>query len=74
MAGCDYYENPSYDYSDSYKVIYMDSCEYIKYKYNPDFTHKGNCKFCKQRRKAELKEIVELLKNKWLWQIMNTQL
>lgn len=40
----------------------IDSCEYISW--GGGFTHKGNCKFCTERRKQELKELVEQLKNK----------
>lgn len=38
----------------------IDSCEYISWVYG--FTHKGNCRFCKERRQQELKELVEQLK------------
>jgi hypothetical protein len=39
----------------NYKIIIIDSCEYIE-KYNGyhigyNFSHKGNCKFCKERSK-----------------------
>ena len=40
----------------------IDSCEYLLW--FDRMAHKGNCKFCEQRRKAELLEIVELLKDK----------
>ena len=38
-----------------YTVVVIDSCEYIEYKYGfvdnrvHTITHKGNCKFCKER-------------------------
>lgn len=38
----------------TYKIIIIDSCEYIIGRvYNGGYflTHKGNCKFCKQRNK-----------------------
>ena len=35
----------------------LDSCEYY-----PSYGHKGNCRFCKERRQKELKELVEQLK------------
>ena len=37
----------------------LDSCEYY-----PLQGHKGSCRFCKERRKQELKEIVKQLKEK----------
>jgi uncharacterized protein YcfL len=63
MVGCDY-QNPdgSYDTSKSLmtQTIVIDSCEYIKGYYT--LAHKGNCHFCAERRKKELKELVEQLK------------
>ena len=40
----------------------IDSCEYIAWA--GGVTHKGNCRFCAERRKQELKELVEQLKEK----------
>lgn len=55
-----------------FKIKVVDSCEYIiradrdgsGYRgYGFGFmAHKGNCKFCAERRQRELKEIVEQLK------------
>lgn len=58
-----------------YSVIIIDNCEYIVK--TIDFAkgcrdatqsgylaHKGNCRFCAERRKQELKELVEQLKGK----------
>lgn len=64
-------EQLEYDYS----VIIVDSCEYIEKSYRYDIgskygamsgyvAHKGNCKFCAQRRKQELEELVKQLKEK----------
>ena len=65
MVGCDY-QNPdgSYDTSKSrtMQTVVIDSCEYIKDYYK--LAHKGNCRFCKDRRQKELKELVEQLKTK----------
>ena len=72
MVGCDY-QNPdgSYDTSKSpnMETVVIDNCEYID-AYNR-LAHKGNCRFCKERdsikwekRKKELKELVEQLKEK----------
>ena len=37
----------------------LDSCEYY-----PTYGHKGNCRFCKERRQKELEELVIKLKEK----------
>ena len=55
-------------------VVEIDSCEYIgtsSSKYRDFFSHKGNCRFCKERRQKEMKELVEQLKkiNK-LWIVL----
>jgi len=74
MVGCQYEQN----YKDikapievemerGFMIVEYDSCEYIRetqiggYSY---FAHKGNCRFCKERRQKELKELVEQLKEK----------
>jgi hypothetical protein len=57
MVGCDNNGKPL-----GYTYIELDSCEYIVGL--NQLSHKGNCKYCEQRRKAELLEIVKLLKNK----------
>lgn len=46
-CGCD-----SSVYIDDYRVIVIDSCEYIAFKVRGDWiiTHKGNCKFCAARK------------------------
>ena len=40
----------------------LDSCEYICWNYG--IAHKGNCRFCKERRQKELEELVIKLKEK----------
>ena len=54
--------------TDNLNTIVVDSCEYL-YKEVPTsggpyaaMAHKGNCRFCKERRQKELKELVEQLK------------
>lgn len=54
--------------TDNLNAIVVDSCEYL-YKEVPTsggpyaaMAHKGNCRFCKERRQKELKELVEQLK------------
>lgn len=61
MVGC---ENAPYDTSKCiyFNTIVIDSCEYIEGYQR--LAHKGNCKYCKERRKQELKELVEQLKLK----------
>lgn len=45
-----------------YQTILIDSCEYIV-GYNR-MAHKGNCRFCKERRQNELEELFKELKEK----------
>ena len=61
MVGC----NPegATRIDDVYYSITVDSCEYIICK-GKLRGHKGNCRFCKERRQKELKELVEQLKDK----------
>lgn len=45
----------------------VDSCEYVGRNIGSRagiLAHKGNCRFCAERRKQELKELVEQLKEK----------
>lgn len=35
-------------------IVIIDSCEYVKWSYG--LAHKGNCRFCKERREKELAE------------------
>lgn len=79
MAGCTENENKKefkfYKKKSCNAVcVVIDSCEYIvntekyAYAYVEDnyttYSHKGNCRFCKERRQKELKELVEQLKEK----------
>ena len=49
-------------------TIEYQGCEYVVMqshsKQHGMLAHKGNCRFCKERRKQELKELVEQLKGK----------
>lgn len=62
MAGCGN-ERPIKNV-DGVDVVTVDSCEYIRcvtyYGYCV-YSHKGNCRFCKERSQKELKELVEQL-------------
>ncbi len=67
MAGCENkYIETDYYTSEGLRVSIIDSCEYIHYScgFGPEYTHKGNCKFCAERRKKELEELVKQLKKK----------
>lgn len=65
MVGCNYKNTDgSYDTSKSLSLrsITIDSCEYID-GYSR-LAHKGNCRFCKERREKELEKLVKQLKEK----------
>ena len=47
-----------------FKILQIDSCEYLRVDGYYGYAHKGNCRFCKGRRQKELKELVEQLKEK----------
>lgn len=42
----------------NYEIITIDSCEYVKT--IDQLAHKGNCKYCAERRKKELEEYVRI--------------
>jgi hypothetical protein len=65
MVGCED-TSISYTTSDGTIVEVIDSCEYImQHTYMYDIhTHKGNCRFCKERRQKEMKELIEQIKGK----------
>jgi hypothetical protein len=68
MVGCFNEKNPDGTYTTPEQRTYIiDSCEYIGYLGfgNCDvIAHKGNCRFCKERRQKELEELVIKLKEK----------
>lgn len=57
MVGCNNNRKPL-----GYTYIELDSCEYILGL--NQLAHKGNCRFCKERRQKELEELVIKLKEK----------
>ena len=73
MAGCN---NTNDEYTAPYKnggldshltgadmcTVIIDSCEYVGTRFQ--LAHKGNCRFCKERRQKELEELVIKLKEK----------
>lgn len=73
MVGCEdinYAEIEEAKRLNGFNIIIVDSCEYLKSKEPAGyagygfFAHKGNCRFCEERRQKELKELVEQLKDK----------
>ena len=66
MVGCEKTSNKTrqekIDEKYAEKTFIVDSCEYISF--CNSFTHKGNCRFCKERRQKELEKLVEQLNEK----------
>ena len=66
MVGCKKLPNKTHqeeiDEIYAEKTFIVDSCEYISFWKSS--THKGNCRFCKERRQKELEELVIKLKEK----------
>lgn len=54
-------ENPERSYEGYVKVVYLDGCEYYKSWISGGytFTHKGNCRYCSERRKKEIEEVIK---------------
>jgi hypothetical protein len=63
MVGCND-EKVKYKVTDDYCIVVIDSCEYVRYNPAYGFQHKGNCRFCKERRQKELEELIDKLKEK----------
>lgn len=66
MVGCDQQKIANSITEDDFGVFVYDSCEYLIaiHGYKGFLSHKGNCRFCKERRQKELKELVIKLKKK----------
>ena len=62
MVGCSEETNKSTKLIHQFKILQIDSCEYLRVNEYYGFTHKGNCRFCKERRQREMKEFVIKLK------------
>jgi len=62
MVGCN--NPPDYQRIDKWQILELDSCEYIQADGYCGYVHKGNCRYCKERRQKELNYIVEQLKEK----------
>lgn len=64
MCGC-YRQNADGSYTvgnalTEFNVLTIDSCEYIVDGYW--MSHKGNCKYCTERRKKEQEELIRKIK------------
>lgn len=55
------HDSMSHGVTDGYSTIVIDLCEYIEASHK--LAHKGNCRFCAERHRSGLKEIVELNNN-----------
>jgi hypothetical protein len=73
MVGCEHKNDAKIEEAKclrGFRIVVIDSCEYLikettmGYSGYGYFAHKGNCKFCAEKRKQELKELVEQLKDK----------
>lgn len=73
MVGCEYKTDAEIEEEkrlNGFNIVVCDSCEYIEKSDQVGYfgygylAHKGNCRFCAERRKQELKELVEQLKEK----------
>lgn len=73
MAGCEYRTDAEIEEAkrlNGFNIVVIDSCEYLKkdetagYSGYGYFAHKGNCRFCKERRQKEMEELVIKLKEK----------
>lgn len=66
MVGCDQQKIADDVTKNDFGVCIYDSCEYLigAHGYKGFLAHKGNCRFCKERRQKELKELIIELKEK----------
>lgn len=66
MVGCDQQQLANGITKDDFGVCVYDSCEYLiaAHGYRGFLAHKGNCRFCKERRQKELEELVIKIKEK----------
>lgn len=60
-----------------FNIVVIDSCEYIiksrtaGYSGYGYFAHKGNCRFCKERKEKEMNELVKYLKKQITYDYIN---
>lgn len=65
MVGCEYKTDAEIKEAkrlNGFKIVVIDSCEYVGKSiggYTGILAHKGNCRFCVERRKQELEALVK---------------
>lgn len=73
MVGCECKTDAEIEEAErlnGFNIVVIDSCEYLGksetygYQGYGYFAHKGNCRFCKERRQKELEELITKLKEK----------
>lgn len=71
MVGCiDEEEREEAERLEGFNIVVIDSCEYLKrddamgYQGYGYFAHKGNCRFCQERKQKELEKLKIELKEK----------
>jgi hypothetical protein len=64
MAGCSDEETDKSTKMVQFKILQIDSCEYLRIDGYYGYAHKGNCRFCKERRQKELEKLVIKLKKR----------
>ena len=65
MCGCNLENTPSsvVRRMSDYEIVVIDTCQYIRTSgYDVHYEHKGNCKFCAERRKKEQEELIRKIK------------
>ena len=73
VVGCEYKTDSEIEEQkrlNGFNIVVIDSCEYIRKEVTAGYAgygfmaHKGNCRFCKERRQKELEEWIDNLKEK----------
>ena len=61
LASCEKKEKNKENYVDGFRVVVVDSCEYIirPYYRGGIMAHKGNCRFCAERNRRMIREQVD---------------
>lgn len=64
MVGCDQQQIANDIAEGDFGICVYDSCEYLiaTYGYKGFLAHKGNCKFCAERRRQELQKLIQSIK------------
>ena len=57
IIGCN---APREEFVDGFTISIVDSCEYVSS--ITGLTHKGNCKYCQEHRKQEMRELIKELR------------